>query len=724
MKVCFLALILSVSAVAQQPKLAPPPATPKVPVTDVYHGVKVVDDYRWLENNSSPQVRSWVAAQNERARNYLDAQPDHARIYQWLKRINAASSPDYYGITDVKGALFAIKSQPGKQQDFLVTMKSINDPQSERVIVDPNEIDKTGGTSIQFYVPSLDGKLVAVCLSEGGSEAGTVHIYEVETGKALSDVIPRVNFPTAGGSLAWNADGSGFFYTRYPHQGERPPADVDFYQQIYFHKLGTSPDSDTYALGKDFPRIAEVGLIASSDGKYILASVENGDGGHYEHFLRGADGKWSQVTHFEDQITAVAFGPGDNLYMVSQKVAPRGQMLRMAPNESVRAAKVIIPQGQAVIEGFGFSLSGFLPAFATTNDRLYLAYQVGGPEEIRTFDSDGKPLSTVPVEPDSAVSQLVALQNGDLLFHNESYVKPGAWFLYSPQSQKTNETALRTTSPVSFDDVEAVRETATSRDGTKVPLTILRRRGTTLDGQHPTILTGYGGFGLSTTPEFDPRLKLWLDAGGIYSISNMRGGGEFGEDWHKAGMLTHKQNVYDDFIACAEHLIATKYTDPQKLGIEGGSNGGLLMGAVLTQRPDLFRAVVSVAGLYDVLRFEQTKNGQFNVTEYGSVKNPEQFRALYAYSPYHHVKPGTKYPAVLLTVGENDLRVDPWHSRKFAAALQADSTSGLPILLISYGNAGHGGIGAGEDLRTTMQAYSWTFFFDQLGAHMEEGKVQ
>lgn len=722
MKRVLLSLLVAVAVTAQQPSsqpsLPPAPPTPKHPVIDVYHGVKVVDDYQWLENNNSPQVRAWSVEQNQRARTFLNAIPDHSRIYNWLRDLNRAQSPDYVGIENVGGKLFALKFEPGKQQRFLVTLNSPVEPAPEHVVIDPNRIDPTGNTSIQFYVPSLDGKLIAVCLSEGGSENGTVHVYSVADGKALPDVVPRVNFPTAGGSVAWNANATGFYYTRYPHQGERPPQDINFYQQIYFHKLGTPSDKDTYVLGKEFPRIAEIGLKTSKDGQYVLATVANGDGGQFEHFLRSPKGTWTQLTHFGDEITAVGFGPADVLYLDSHKGAPMSQLLRLpAETPNLKQAKLLIPQSDAVIEGFGFSLSGFHPDFVTSGNHLFVVYVVGGPQEIRVFDLDGKPEGVVPIEPVSSVSQPVSIGDRDLLFRNESYLKPPAWYTYNPQSKKTVATALRTVSPVSFSDDEAVRETAISRDGTKVPLTVLRARGTKLDGTHPTILTGYGGFGISTTPYFDPELKMWLDAGGIYAVGNIRGGGEFGEKWHQEGMLTHKQNVFDDFIACAEHLIEAKYTNPQELGIEGGSNGGLLMGAVLTQRPDLFHAVVSIAGLYDMLRFQTTQNGQFNVTEYGSVTNPEQFRALYAYSPYQHVKPGTKYPAILLSVGENDLRVDPWHSRKFAAALQADSTSGLPVLLLSFANAGHGGIGAAEDVRTQMSAYYWTFFFHELRAH-------
>jgi prolyl oligopeptidase len=335
--------------------------------------------------------------------------------------------------------------------------------------------------------------------------------------------------------------------------------------------------------------------------------------------------------------------------------------------------------------------------------------------QIGIFDVSGKKLGQVPSESVSTVAEILGLANGELLFYNESYLKPGAWFRYSPQQNKTIATALRSKSPVSLDDIVAEREFATSKDGTKIPLTVLHKKNMGRSGLHPTILTGYGGFGLSMTPGFGASLRLWFDADGVFAIANLRGGGEYGEDWHDQGKLTNKQHVFDDFTACAQLLIQRKYTNPKKLGIEGGSNGGLLMGAALTQRPDMFRAVASTAGIYDMMRVESTQNGQFNATEYGSIKNPTQFKTLYGYSPYQHVVNDTKYPAILLMVGENDLRVDPWHSRKLAARLQAASSSDLPIFLISFSNAGHGGIGSGEDQQIAMSAYRWAFFFDQLG---------
>ena len=340
---------------------------------------------------------------------------------------------------------------------------------------------------------------------------------------------------------------------------------------------------------------------------------------------------------------------------------------------------------------------------------------MGGPSEIHIFDHSGKESGTVPAEPVSVITQIVSLENDKILFGNQSYVDPQAWFYFDPGTKKTTVTALRESSPVSFADVETVREFGVSKDGTRVPVNIIRRKGTKFDGQNPTVLTGYGGFNVSLTPFFDPGLRAWLDAGGVFAIANLRGGGEFGEEWHKAGSGINKQNVFDDFIACAEHLIKAGYTNPSKLGIEGGSNGGLLMGAVLNQRPELFRAVVSVAGVYDMLRLETTENGQFNTPELGSVKDLEQFRALYGYSPYHHVQDGVKYPSILFIVGENDPRVAPWHSRKMIARLQAATTSGRPVLLISFSNAGHGGIGSPEDQQIAMGTYIFEFMYDQLG---------
>ncbi len=715
-----LAALLFLPAFALAWQTIPPlPSTPKHPVVDDYNGVKVTDDYRWLEDSKSPAVVAWTQAENAHARAILDALPIRNQIQAFLKKLDETSSPGFGGLAIRGGVLFAFYYEPGKQQGILVTLRSPDDLASKHVVLDPAQIDATGSTAIQFYVPSQDGSKVAVSLAQGGSEMGSVYVYDAATGKPLGDVVPHTT-AIGGGSVIWKDDGSGFYYTHFPREGERPKEDSNFYQQIYFHKLGTPSSEDAYVLGKDFPRIAETVLTASEDGKYLLATVGNGDGGNYEHFLCGPDGKWMQITQFSDGIKAVVVG-SDALYMLSRDHAPRGKLLRSPlSSPELKNAKVIVPESSKVIQDFQYTLAGMQPTFVPTATRLYVTESVGGPTEIRIYDQTGHDLGTVPSRPVSTITSILPLGGDAILFGNVSYVEPMARYRYDPASKKVTVTAIRETSPYNFDGVDVVRELAISKDGTKVPLTIFRRKETKLNGQNPAILTGYGGFDFSLTPYFDPGLLPWLDAGGVIAIANLRGGGEFGEDWHQQGAQTHKQNVFDDFIACAEHLITKGYTNPSRLGIQGGSNGGLLMGAVLTQRPDLFRAVVSGAGLYDMLRFEMTQNGQYNATEYGSVKDPEQFKALYAYSPYHHVQDGIKYPAVLLTVGENDPRVDPWHSRKFAAALQAATASKYPVLLLSFSNAGHGGIGSSADQQISMAAYELEFLYDQLGAKWVE----
>jgi len=691
-------------ALSQLAAAQPAPETPRKPVSTQYHDVTVEDPYQWLENDNDPQVKSWSDAQNQRTRQYLDKLPDRAAIEKQLTEWYAKTSPSYSSLISRPGILFAMKFQPPKQQPLLVTLASADDLKSEKVVLDPNALDAKGTTAIDWFVPSLDGKYVAVSLSKGGSEDGTLHFYETATGKALPDTIAHVQYPTAGGSAAWNGDGSGIYYTRFPRKGERPEADLNFYQQIYFHKLGTPDTEDTYSIGADFPRIAEITLEASPNGKYILATVANGDGGDFAHYLLGPDGTWKQITQFSDQIKNARLGRDDALYLISRAGAPRGKILRLpldAPE--LKNAAEIVPAGDAVIE-----------RIAPSRDALYVGDLLGGPSQIRRFDLNGKISTIIPIPQISAVQEMLALEDGSLLFRDVSYTEPAAWFRCLNGKTEPAKTALRSTSPVSFADIEVRREFATSRDGAKIPLNILFRKGMKPDGSNPTLLYGYGGYGISMSPNFDFTRRLWFDRGGVYVVANIRGGGEFGEDWHKAGNLTKKQNVFDDFAAAAEYLIKEKYTRPEKLAIQGGSNGGLLMGVMITQHPDLFRAVVSSVGIYDMLRVELAPNGAFNVTEFGTVKDPDQFKALYAYSPYHHVVDGTKYPSVLMMTGANDGRVAPYHSRKMTARLDEANKSENPILLRTSSSAGHGqGTALSERIKQLGDIYA--FLFAQLG---------
>jgi prolyl oligopeptidase len=693
------------------------PETPKKPVTDTYYNVKVIDNYRWLDKLDGPDVKQWVEAQNKVSRAQLDTFKQLPALRKRLKELMSAETASFGGLQYRGDTLFALKKQPPLEQPFLVTLKSPDDPDSAKVVVDPNKIDAKGKTTIDFYAPSRDGKYVAVSLSQGGSEEGTVHVYETATGKEQPDVIPRVGFPTAGGDLVWDDKGTGFYYTRYPAPGERPKEDLQAYQQVYHHKLGDEPAKDEYVLGKGFPRIGENFLDASPDGKYILVTTQNGDGGDFMHHLRTPDGKWIELTKFEDQISAPAFGaPGDNaLYLLSRKDAPRGEILRLPLDQpDMKNAKVVVPESEIAIDALRFGPNRLVTGFTPTASGLYVVDVDGGPSQLRFVTRDGK-ASVVPLPPVASVEDVVPTkQDGDaVLVQVETYLQPRTWYSFTKDASEPKPTKLASKSPADFSDCEVLREFARSKDGAKVPMSILRKKGTKLDGTNPTLLTGYGGYGVSLNPRFKASTRVWLEQGGVYVVANIRGGSEYGEEWHKAGNLTKKQHVFDDFAACAQKLIDLKYTTTAKLAIEGGSNGGLLMGAMVTQHPDLFRAVVSHVGIYDMLRAELHPNGAYNVTEFGTVKKEDQFKALYAYSPYHNVKDGTAYPAVFLLTGMNDGRVDPANSLKMAARLQAATSSKRPILL-QVGGSGHG---IGDSLSTAIdkQADVYAFLFEQLG---------
>lgn len=680
-----------------------PPAARRQPVTDVYHGVSVTDDYRWLENGSDPETERWTAAQNAYARQYLDRLPARPALESELKKVMTHPSPRYSDLVVRRSTMFALLSQPPKQQAMVVSLKTLDDPAFAHVIADPNLLDSSGQTTIDFFVPSTDGRYVAVSLSRGGSESGDVRVFETASGKQLADLIPRVNGGTAGGGLAWNADSSGFYYTRYPRPGERPAVDLDFYQQVWYHPLGTDGRQDAYAVGKDFPRIAESALKTSQDARYVLATVENGDGGEFELYLLGPEREWVKIAGFADRIVHGEFGDDGRLYLLSLRDAPRGKLIRIPlRTPQLAQAQTIVPESNAVIDEF-------LPL----GEHLFVADLIGGPSQIRMFGRDGHFDRTVPTSPVSSVLELARDLEGRLVFQSVSYTLPRRWHRFDPISGRATATALGETSPADFSDSEVIRVTAKSKDGTAVPMSILRRKGTKLDGRNPVLLYGYGGYNVSLQPNFLPYLRPMLDRGVVYVVANLRGGGEFGEAWHRAGNLTRKQNVFDDFAACAHYLIDRGYTTPARLAIEGGSNGGLLMGAELTQHPELFRAVVSHVGIYDMLRAELSANGAFNITEFGTVKEADQFRALYAYSPYHHIRDGVEYPAILFQTGANDPRVDPANSRKMTARLEASGTQ-QPVLLLTSSTSGHG-IGTALSERVAEQVDVEAFLFAEWG---------
>ena len=684
------------------------------PAFDYYFNVKVQDNYRWLEDGSSPEVKQWVTAQNAYTAAYMDRLPERNPILSELKQNIQKAHTVYADFLIVQGRLFALRFDPGQPAPRLVVFSSPENMQSEHVVLDAANFLPGKIFQVDWYRISPDGRLAGLALSNGGSEDCSLYVVDTDTGRQVGEVVPRVSFATGGGDMAWSADSSGFYYTRYPQGHERPAEDMNFYQQVYFHRLGKESSQDLYILGKDFPRIAETTFAPSPDHTRLIISVANGDGGQFEHFLLTPDGKIHPITQFTDKIIYAAFGQDNSIWLLSRRNSNMGEILHIPGSEDrLDHAQLIVHASDAAIEGTGTDPGRLL----VSADHIYLTVIRGGPEEIRAYSLSGQRLADVKAPPVASISELVPDGDRAFLFAATTYTTPQQWYRVADSGDPV-ALPFHTISDTKMDDIDVERVFATSKDGTRIPMTILMRKGTKLDGSNPAIITGYGGFGISTTPSFAGRSRRLFDHGFVFAIANIRGGGEFGEDWHQAGMLTHKQNVFDDFAACAQYLVDHNYTRSNRLAAEGGSNGGLLMGAMITQHPQLFRAIVSFVGIYDMLRNELDPNGSFNITEYGTVKNRDQFLALFAYSPYHHVQPGTRYPAVLFITGDNDHRVNPANSRKMTAALQAATTSKLPVLLLTNANAGHG-LSTSVSEALLEQADTWAFVFSSLNVPMQ-----
>ncbi len=587
------------------------------------------------------------------------------------------------------------------------------------MLVDPSALDPENATAIDWFVPSPDGSRVAASLSRGGSEKGDVRVFETATG-APGDLVPQVNYATAAGGLAWDADGSGFFYTRYPRAGERPAEDQYLLRRDLPPPAGRGRRRRPLRAG---PRLSADRRIRGSSRAPTAATCwprcKTATAGSSATTCGCRTAAGSGSTEFGDGVFQIFFGPGDRLYLFSTAGAPRGRLLGASLAAVVReerldlaAAKVVVPEGEGVYEHNFYS--PLQPKVLVDGDAALPGRRTGRPSTgCGSSISKESRWASCPCRRSSTVSQL-----GPATARR----RPGA----QPLLPRAADVATASTPPPAScprpSSIPRCRSISAlsrwcARKPSRATAPGCRSRSCggaafALDGSHPALLTGYGGFGVSLTPIFNPAIKPWLDRGGVYAVANLRGGGEFGEAWHQAGALTHKQNGIDDFLACAERLVAAGYTRPERLAIRGASNGGLLMGAALTQRPDLFRAVVAQVGLYDMLRTELDANGVFNVPEYGSVKDPEQFRALHAYSPYHRVKDGAPYPALLLTTGANDARVNPMHSRKLAARLQAAGAK--TVLLRTSATAGHGA-GTSLDEQIENDVAIWSFLFDRLG---------
>ncbi len=702
---------------SKHPSSAPdaPPLADVKPMADMFHGTRVIDNYRWLENANSPQTQKWVAGEMAYTRAILDPLPGRDAIHKRLTEllsIGSVTPPNLAG-----KHYFYTRREGTQNQPILYVRDELNGP--DHVLVDPNQLSADGTAALDWFFPSDTGKYVAYGISTAGSEVSTLHIIETKTGTLLPDTIERCR----AASLAWTHDTSGFYYTRYPKKGEVPAGQEMYNRHVFYHALGDDPEQDELIFGEgrdpeDWPNVQ-----TSDDGRWLLITVEQG-WTKTELFLMDlkSDRPPSRVTTGKDFIYRADIYH-DKLYITTNEDAPRYRVLTAYAGDYDRAHwEQLIPQSDAVLQGadvFG--------------GKVFAQYEQNANSQLKIFDLFGEKVADLPLPSIGTVFGTGGKWNHDEVFYGfQSFTTPPSIYrvdlapLTTEIDGKVNASAFKkpalwtSVSAPSIDPsaYDVSQEWFKSKDGTRVPMFIVHKKGLVKNGLNPTLLTGYGGFNVSNTPAFRASAYLWMERGGIFAVANLRGGAEFGEDWHRAGMLDKKQNVFDDMIAAAEHLIAEKYTDKNHLAISGGSNGGLLMGAMITQRPDLFRAVVCQVPLLDMLHYQDFQIAKLWIPEYGSSENSDQFKWLYAYSPYHHVKAGVEYPAVLFMTADTDTRVDPMHAKKMSALMQAEAKNGQsksrPILLRIESKAGHG---AGKPVTKQIEEFTdfYSFLFWQLG---------
>ena len=676
------------TATMQLPTHLPLPTTRQDNVRENLHGVEIIDPYRWLEDQESPETREWIAAQNAYTHSYLDAwsgrAPLKGRLTELLK-VDSQSVP-----TEAGGYYFYSRRAADQEQSVLYRRKGLDGP--EETLVDPHDLSVDKTTNVLMLDVSQDGLLYVYGIRQGGEDELEVRLLDLTTGRQLTDIMPRARYY----GISLTPDKQGFYYATTLPQGPR----------LCYHKLGTSHTEDQELFGEGYgPEKLAFGQL-SEDGRYLLITVYYGSAAPKTdlYFQNLAENGAIQplVTDIDARFSG-SIG-GDQLYLHTNWNAPNGRLLKVDLRRPERENWTeIVPTGDTPLSYF--SLAG---------GKIYLNYLENVTTRCKICDADGKALGEIPMPGPGTFSAPYGRWDSDEAFCVfSSYVTPATIYRYQVGSGEMQVWA-RLKVPVDPEMFEVHQVFFASKDGTQVPMFLVHRKGLVLDGNRPTYMTGYGGFNASLTPGFSSTAALWAEHDGVYVVVNLRGGGEFGEEWHKAGMLDKKQNVFDDFIAAAEWLIANKVTSPRRLAIVGGSNGGLLVGAALTQRPELFGAVICAVPLLDMVRYHQFLVAPYWVPEYGSSEDPEQFKTLYAYSPYHHVKSGERYPATLFVTGDADTRVAPLHARKIAALLQAANGSDNPILLHYDTKAGHSG---GKPLNKQIADITdeQAFLFQQLG---------
>jgi prolyl oligopeptidase len=715
--ILLIGLVAKVSAEDSRPVDSSVPATPAgppkakvAPVEDTVQGHKIVDPYRYLENPNDPDTKLYVEQELSYTRSILDPLPGRDKINARLSQLLEIGT---VGVPQLGGKYYFHTRREGNQnQPVLYMREGLNGAfnNDDRVLLDVNQLAADGTIALDWWYASEDGKYVAYGTSPSGSEVSTLRVIETASGKLLPDSIER----TRAASLAWKHDNSGFFYTRYPKKGDVPEGQEVYNRHVFYHALGADSAQDPLIFGEGRNPEWWPDVTLSEDGRWLL--IDEGQGWtKTEMFLKDltSEDPPLEITTGKDFLYGAEFFAG-KLYITTNEDAPHYRVFVADAAHAKRENwKEIIPQSDAVLQNA-----------SVTGSKLLVQYEHNATSELKLFGLDGKKLADIPLPAIGTVFSVSGrYDRNEIFFGFQSFTAPPS--IYRADLNKVDRTGVNSAlwakvdapsiDPAAY-DVQQVWYT--SKDGTKVPMFVVSKKGIEKNGKNPTLLTGYGGFNISETPSFNRSTYLWMEHGGIYAVANLRGGAEFGEDWHRAGMLEKKQNVFDDFIAAGEFLIAQKYTDKDHLAIQGGSNGGLLMGAMITQRPDLFRAVVCQVPLLDMLRYQNFQIAKLWIPEYGSADDAKQFEWLYAYSPYHHVKPGQEYPAILFTTGDTDTRVDPMHAKKMAALMQAEAKNGAskdkPILLRIETKAGHGqGKPVTKQIEESTDMYS--FLFWQLG---------
>ena len=673
--------------------------------TDDYHGTTVADPYRWLEDPDSPETRAWIEAENALTFDFLAQIPARAAIQ---KRLTTLWDYERYGMPYLQGGRYFYGRNDGLQPQSVLYVSETLD-REPRVLLDPNMLSGDGTVALSGYAISEDSKFLAYGLATAGSDWNEWRVRDVDTGEDRADHLRWVKFSGA----SWAKDGSGFYYSRYdaPTEGEELQQ-ANYYQKLYFHTLGQPQESDTLIYERPDEKEWSFGGQVSEDGRHLLIYVGQGTERKNRLYYKSLTSPDAPIVPLLDEFDA-SYGflgsEGTQFWLQTDNDAPRGRVIAVDITDPDRARwREVIPQAEETLEGI--SLVG---------ERFIASYLKDAHTQVKVLGLDGTLERTVELPGLGSAGGFGGKRHETETFYAYTdYTVPTTLYRYDIP---TGTSTLYRQPQVAFDpgDYETHQVFYESKDGTKIPLFLTHKKGLALDGQNPTYLYGYGGFDISLTPSFSPGQVVWLEMGGILAVANLRGGGEYGKAWHDAGRKHNKQNVFDDFITAAEWLIANSYTSTPKLAISGGSNGGLLVGACLTQRPDLFGACLPAVGVLDMLRFHKFTIGWGWTSDYGSADIPEDFPVLLAYSPLHNLKPGTSYPATLVTTGDHDDRVVPAHSFKFAAALQAAQAGDAPTLIRIETRAGHG---AGKPTAKVIEeaADRWAFLVKVLGMDMPE----